>query len=65
MANPKHLEILKQGVETWNEWRKSRQHEFPDLSGAELVRTSLSGASLVGVSGVEPSKVEPSKVEAC
>jgi hypothetical protein len=49
MANPEHLAILKQGVEAWNEWRKSRLHEFPDLSGAELIRTSLSGANLVGV----------------
>lgn len=49
MPNPEHLAILEQGVEAWNEWRKWRQHEFPDLSGAELIRTSLSGASLVGV----------------
>jgi len=49
MPNPEHLAILKQGVEAWNEWRKSRQHEFLDLSGAELFRTSLSGANLNNV----------------
>jgi len=24
MANPEHLEILKQGVDEWNRWRKGR-----------------------------------------
>jgi len=24
MANPVHLEILKQGAELWNRWRKLR-----------------------------------------
>ena len=36
MANPEHLEILKQGVEQWNKWRK----EHPEVSD----RTSQRGA---------------------
>jgi hypothetical protein len=24
MANPEHVEILKQGVEVWNQWRKEK-----------------------------------------
>ncbi len=45
MANPEHLEILKQGVEQWNEWRKGRR-ERPDLSEANLRDAQLSGARL-------------------
>ena len=28
MANPEHLEILKQGVEQWNKWRM----EYPEYA---------------------------------
>lgn len=27
MANPEHLEILKQGVRIWNEWREDNLKE--------------------------------------
>lgn len=45
MANPEHVEILKQGVEVWNRWRR----ENSDCSGADLseAEADLSGASLV------------------
>src|SRR5271157_2378674 len=56
MANPEHLEILKQGVGQWNKWRKQHSAVEPDLSGAnlrdaqlrkaDLSRASLSGANL-------------------
>jgi len=36
MANPEHLEILKQGVEIWNKWRAESQVEEPDLGLATL-----------------------------
>ena len=36
MANPKHLAILKQGVEVWNEWRKCNPDVIPDLEGANI-----------------------------
>lgn len=36
MANPEHLEILKQGVEVWNDWRESNPQIIPRLSGADL-----------------------------
>lgn len=36
MANPDHLEILRQGVEEWNTWRKERPSIKPNLHGAEL-----------------------------
>ena len=49
MANPEHLQILKQGVNAWNAWR-GRQHRdiMPNLSEANLSRANLSGANLSG-----------------
>src|SRR5262245_60855022 len=48
MANPEHLEILDQGVEAWNQWRKDNLKVFPDLREANLLRADLSGANLSG-----------------
>jgi uncharacterized protein YjbI with pentapeptide repeats len=56
MANPEHLEILKQGIETWNAWRM-KDADLPDLSnanlsellfGARLTDASFNGANLSG-----------------
>jgi hypothetical protein len=41
MANPKHLEILKKGVEEWNKWRDDHPEIVPDLSRAKLSGTDL------------------------
>jgi len=51
MANPEHLQILRQGAEAWNQWRKQHRNIRPDfsganLSGADLIVTDLSGAFL-------------------
>ena len=51
MANPEHLEILKQGVEVWNRWREDNPDVIPDLKqadlqGIELIRADLSEADL-------------------
>src|SRR5260370_20787114 len=40
------LKRLKQGVETWNQWRKEHPDERVDLSGATLSRADLSHATL-------------------
>lgn len=58
MANENHLEILKQGVDAWNRWRKENSAIQPelysaDLSGtnlfeADLSKANLSGANLTG-----------------
>jgi hypothetical protein len=45
MANPVHLEILRQGVHAWNAWRKHHPVE-PDLSVANLSEADLSEADL-------------------
>ena len=33
MANPEHLELLKQGAKAWNAWRRKHRRLRPDLSG--------------------------------
>jgi hypothetical protein len=43
MANPEHLEILKQGAEVWNEWRKTLKGLYRlDLTNASLSEIILS-----------------------
>ena len=48
MANEEHLEILKQGVEGWNEWREENPEVKPELPGADLHLAPLDGANLRG-----------------
>jgi hypothetical protein len=42
--NAEHFEILKKGVDIWNNWRQENPSIKPDLSGVKLV-----GVNLVGV----------------
>ena len=44
MANAEHVEILRQGSEVWNQWRKDNPEMRPALVGAKL-----GGATLIGV----------------
>lgn len=46
MANPEHHTILRQGIETWNEWRKNNPEITPDLAGEQLSRAKLSKVNL-------------------
>jgi hypothetical protein len=46
MANPEHLAKLKEGVESWGQWRKQNSEVLPDLHGANLVEADLGGAIL-------------------
>ncbi|MBZ5672405.1 MAG: toll/interleukin-1 receptor domain-containing protein, partial [Acidobacteriia bacterium] len=48
MADPEHLKILKQGIRTWNRWRKDHPDMVPDLCGAELGGSHLGEANLIG-----------------
>lgn len=54
MANEAHLDILRQGVEAWNQWREDNRHIKPYLVMAELRQAILSGADLnhANLSGV-------------
>lgn len=36
MANQEHLDILKQGVEVWNKWRREHPEIEPDLNGIDF-----------------------------
>jgi uncharacterized protein YjbI with pentapeptide repeats len=46
MANPEHLEILRKGVVTWNQWRQEHPQTLPDLSNADRTPIPLGGADL-------------------
>jgi Pentapeptide repeats (8 copies) len=46
MANQEHLDIIKQGVDVWNKWRKANPEIKPDLSGADLSRVNFRFANL-------------------
>ena len=46
MANPGHLEILKQGVEQWNKWREEHPDVRPNLREVDLRWAKLTGANL-------------------
>ena len=48
MANSEHLEILKQGVEAWNQWRSLARELKPNLSYADLRNTDLKNTNLSG-----------------
>jgi uncharacterized protein YjbI with pentapeptide repeats len=62
MANPEHIEILKQGVEVWNEWRARHSELVPspsrftpalfpaDFSGADLSDLDLRCVQMAGAS---------------
>jgi uncharacterized protein YjbI with pentapeptide repeats len=49
MADKKHLAILKQGVEVWNNWKLENPLDVLDLRDADLSRTNLIGVDLRGV----------------
>lgn len=48
MANPKQLEILKQGVTVWNQWRTENRDVQVDLVRADLRKAKLQHVNLVG-----------------
>jgi uncharacterized protein YjbI with pentapeptide repeats len=41
MANPEHLERLRQGVAAWNAWREKHPNFQPDLTEANLAEADL------------------------
>jgi uncharacterized protein YjbI with pentapeptide repeats len=47
-ANVEHIELLKQGPEIWNRWRKENPDEKPNLSCADLSGTDLSSDGIIG-----------------
>lgn len=73
MANREHLEILKQGVEVWNRWRKENPGTQPDLAKVDLIdetltnvnfrRTNLTNANLGRAYLVEANLTEAFCIE--
>lgn len=53
MANEGHLEILKQGVEAWNEWREKDSKIRPDLSRTNIIGMNLIRANFINVNFIE------------
>jgi hypothetical protein len=45
MANKKHLRILEEGVEAWNEWRKEDPDIKHSLSKSNLTHMDLGRAN--------------------
>lgn len=43
MTNQEQVELLKQGVEAWNQWRRNHPEIIPDLSESNITRLDLSG----------------------
>jgi Pentapeptide repeats (8 copies) len=48
MAEQYHLQILKEGITNWNEWRQTHLEIKPDLSGADLSGANLPLINLAG-----------------
>src|SRR5438067_1017076 len=46
MAKQQQLDLLQQGVDAWNTWRRQHEEVRPDLHDAELYGADLSGANL-------------------
>ena len=49
MGNPEHLEILRQGVTVWNQWRLANPEIKPQLSDADLQDSDLPMANFFEV----------------
>ena len=48
MANPEHVAKLKEGIESWNEWREKNPDRQLDLSEVDLRRVNLGAPADVG-----------------
>ena len=69
MANPEQVAVLKQGAESWNEWRMQNPTVIPNLSkadlrGEDLSKTNLSGADLRGAQAYASDLSESDLMEA-
>jgi uncharacterized protein YjbI with pentapeptide repeats len=64
MANQEYLNILKQGVDTWNEWREEHIDIQLNLSEANLSEANLSEANLSEANLIEANLIEANLSEA-
>jgi uncharacterized protein YjbI with pentapeptide repeats len=46
MANAGHVDLVRDRVERWNDWRRKNTRISPDFAGADLSELNLAGANL-------------------
>jgi uncharacterized protein YjbI with pentapeptide repeats len=46
MANAGHIDIVRDRIDRWNDWRRKNTKVVPDLAGADLAELNLAGANL-------------------
>ncbi|MBE3129544.1 MAG: pentapeptide repeat-containing protein, partial [Acidobacteria bacterium] len=46
MANAGHVDIVRDRIDHWNEWRRKNTKVVPDFAGADLSELNLAGANL-------------------
>jgi uncharacterized protein YjbI with pentapeptide repeats len=46
MANAGHIDIIRDRIDHWNEWRRKNTKVVPDFAGADLSELNLVGANL-------------------
>jgi uncharacterized protein YjbI with pentapeptide repeats len=46
MANAGHIDLVRDRIESWNDWRRKNTKIVPDFSGADLSELNLAGADL-------------------
>lgn len=46
MANAGHLDIVRDRIDHWNDWRRKNTKVVPDFAGADLADLNLAGANL-------------------
>src|SRR5258708_13516715 len=63
MADQQQLDLLRQGVDTWNTWRKQHREVRLNLSGADLSGAILSRAIHIGRSTQNPWEADLSGVD--
>jgi uncharacterized protein YjbI with pentapeptide repeats len=52
MTTPFHLELLREGTQTWNSWINSHPYMVADFSEANLEHLHLDNAHLIGANFV-------------
>jgi hypothetical protein len=62
MADPKHVEMLRQGANVWNAWREDNAPIRPILTGAELDGIDINGANLNGAD-LDHAKIRGAKAK--
>jgi uncharacterized protein YjbI with pentapeptide repeats len=64
MANPEHIQQIRQGVTAWNKWRKQNEEIEPDLSGIKLDGAFLNKSNFSFVNLANASLKNASLLEA-